>query len=79
MILNENEAYYPLRTVYGIRSEFDRAGFIPQGADRIITADGDTFDVNGTEHKFYYYDRTHRGKSWFILDLAIDGNRRVTA
>jgi hypothetical protein len=79
MILHENEAYYPLRTVYGIRSEFDRDGFIPSGSDRLVTSDEDVVTVVGTEHKYYYYDRTHRGKSWFILDLAIDGNRRVTA
>ena len=24
-----------------------------------------------------YYDRDHRGKSWFLLDLAVDPVRRV--
>lgn len=76
MIKNQDVPIYPLQTVYGIMSEFPVFDFCPSDADGLLTDDGEDFITAPEERKQYYYDRIHRGKSWFYLDLAIDPNRR---
>jgi len=44
----------------------DRCKFVPKNSDGLVDSDGRYF---GIKCETVIYDRAHRGKSWFILDL----------
>ena len=68
MIKNTELQLYSPTIAKVVMRGLETVAFIPNGATGLIDSNGAYFDSNSGD-MITLYDRAHRGKSWFILDL----------
>lgn len=74
-LVKEGKLVYPLK-IYTVHfGNATQSRLVPRDSTALVTSNGDTFVVGG--ERGLVYDRDTRGKSWFILDLAIIRERFV--